>query len=127
MFGCLRNYENAAFYRKNPFVSFDSMYEKGRYVIFAVGSVSTEAYARHYVDFFSLISSDVQQRQAAIDALKAASVYTCAVDVQPDDQLLILVTCVEKDEERRVVAARRIRDDEDENRLKKLVERSRKR
>lgn len=127
MFGCLRNYEKAAFYRKNPFVSFDSMYEKGRYVIFAVGSVSTEANARHYVDFFSLISSDVQQRQAAIDALKAASVHTCAVDVRPDDQLLLLVTCVEKDEERRIVAARRVRDDEDEKGLKKLVERSRKR
>ena len=127
MFGCLRNFENVSFYRKNPFITFDSMYEESRYVIFAVGSVSTELYARHYVDFFSLISSDIQKRQAAIEALKAASVHTCTVDVRPEDQLLLLVTCVEKDEERRVVAARRIRDGEDEKELKKLAERSWKR
>ena len=127
MFGCLRNFENVSFYRKNPFITFDSMYEESRYVIFAVGSVSTELYARHYVDFFSLISSDIQKRQAAIEALKAASVHTCTVDVRPEDQLLLLVTCVEKDEERRVVAARRIQDGEDEKELKKLAERSCKR
>ena len=42
MFGNLRNYENASFYHKNPFISFDSMYEKGRYVIFAVTNISIE-------------------------------------------------------------------------------------
>ena len=79
------------------------------------------------MDFFALISTDIQKRQIAIDALKAASVHTCTIEVQPEDQLLILVTCVEKDEERRVVAARRIRDGEDEKELKDLAERSRKR
>ena len=127
MFGCLRNFESASFYRKNPFITFDSLYEEGRYVVFAVGSVSTELYARHYMDFFALISTDIQKRQTAIDAFKAASVHTCTIDVQPEDQLLILVTCVEKDEERRVVAARRIRDGEDEKELKDLAERSQKR
>ena len=127
MFGCLRNFENAAYYRRYPFITFDSMYEEGRYVIFAVGSVSTESHARHYVDLFALTSTDIRERQTAIDALKAASVHTCVIDVRPEDQLLILVTCVEKDEERRVVAARRIRDGEDEKELMELVERSRKR
>ena len=73
-----------------------------------------------------MISTDIQKRQTAIDALKAASVHTCTIDVQPEDQLLILVTCVEKDEDRRVVAARRIRDDENENALKERVTWSRK-
>ena len=127
MFGCLRNFENTSFYRKNPFITFDSLYEEGRYVIFAVGSVSAEMYSRHYVDFFSLTSSDVQKRQSAIDALKAASVHTCAIDVQAEEQQQLLVTCVGKDDERRVVAARRIRDGEDEKGLKKQVQRSRKR
>ena len=127
MFGSLRSFENASYYHKNPFLTFDSLYEEGRYVIFAVGSVSTEKYGRHYVDFFSLTSTDIRQRKAALDALKAASVHTCTVGVEPEDQLLILVTCVEKDEDRRVVAARRIREGEDEKELKALVERSRKR
>ena len=126
MFGKLRNYENAAFYHKNPFISFDSLYERGRYVVFAVGSISTEQYDAGYLDFFALTSANAQERQAAINTLKAISVYSCTIDVQPDDQLLLLVTCVDNDDERRVVAARRVRDGENEKELKKVVERSRK-
>ncbi|MCR5565615.1 MAG: hypothetical protein K6F61_02090 [Clostridiales bacterium] len=36
------------------------------------------------------------------------------VDVRIDDQILLLVTCVDKDTDRRIVAARRIRDGEEE-------------
>ena len=71
-------------------------------------------------------SANAQERQAAINTLKAISVYSCTIDVQPDDQLLLLVTCVDNDDERRVVAARRVRDGENEKELKKVVERSRK-
>lgn len=124
MFGCLRNYENKAYYHAEPFLSFDTMYEEGRYVIFAVGTVSTEEYGRHSVDFHDLKSLDWEARQKAIDALIDASVFSCPLDVRPDDQLLLLVTCMEKDQDRRVVAARRIRDGEDEAKLKKLVETS---
>ena len=53
--------------------------------------------------------------------------HTCPIDVEVNDQLLVLVTCVEKDEYRRVVVARRVRDGEDEAALKKLVNTSRKR
>ena len=127
MFGSLRNYENSTFYHNDPFITFDTMYETGRYVIFAVGCVSTEEWGRNYVDFYALRSANIHERQAAIDALIAASVHTCPIEVQADDQLLVLVTCVEKDEERRVVVARRIRDGEDEAELKKLVQKSRKR
>ena len=127
MFGSLRNYENRAYYHNAPFITFDTMYEEGRYVIVAVGSVSTEEWGRNYVNFYALKSLDIAGRQKAIDALISASVHTCTIDVQPEDQLLVLVTCVDKDEERRVVAARRIRDGEDEKELKMQVERSRKR
>ncbi len=127
MFGSLRNYENSTFYHNDPFITYDTMYETGRYVIFAVGSVSIQPRSRHYVDFFSFLSANVQTRQKAIDALKAASVYSCPIEVLPDDQLLILVTCVEKNEDRRIVAARRIRDGENEDRIKNLAMQSRKR
>ena len=126
MFGSLRNYENSTFYHNDPFITFDTMYETGRYVIFAVGTVSTEEGDRNYLDFYALRSANIPERQSAIEALIAASVHTCPIDVQADDQLLVLVTCVDKDEDRRVVVARRIRDGEDESGLKKLVENSRK-
>ena len=127
MFGSLRNYENQNFYHLDPFITFDTMYENGRYVIFAVSTVSTEEYDRHFVDLYELKSKDREKRQDAIDALISASVFTCSVDVRADDQILLLVTCTEKDQERRVIAARRIRDGEDEDAVKKLVERNRKR
>lgn len=127
MFGSLRNFENTSFYHNNPFIRLDTMYEDGAYVIFAVGGISTEPRAQHYVDFYSLTSSDrIRDRQTAIDALIAASVYTCPLDVQPDDQLLVLITCTEKDSERRMVAARRVRDGENENTLKERVNMSKK-
>ena len=126
MFGCLRNYEKASFYHSSPFITFDSLYEEGRYVIFAVSSVSVEPGLRGYVDFFALTSDRLDERQAAIVALIAASVHTCAVDVEPEDQLLLLVTCSDREENRRIVAARRIRDGETEGDLKALVGRTRK-
>ncbi|MBQ9298937.1 MAG: class B sortase [Clostridia bacterium] len=127
MFGSLRNYENSTFYHNAPFISFDTMYEPGRYVVFAAGIISTNEHEQNYVDFFSLQSADISARQSAIEMLISVSVHTCTIDVQPEDQILILVTCVEKEEDRRVIAARRIRDSEDEKELKKLVENSRKR
>ena len=127
MFGNLRNYENSTFYRNDPFITFDTMYETGRYVIFAVGCVSIEEWGRNYLDFYALRSANVPERQAAIDALIGASVHTCPIEVEVNAQLLVLVTCLEKDDERRVVAARRVREGEDEATLKKLVNMSRKR
>ena len=124
MFGCLRNYENLAFYHSNPFISFNSIYEEGRYVFFAVGCVSTEPRTRHYVDFIAINSTDYLERKSVIDTLIVASVHSCFVDVNPEDQLLILVTCTEKDGDRRMLAARRVRDGENEAELKKIVERS---
>ncbi len=126
MFGCLRNFENRSFYHANPFITFDTLYEDGRYVIFAVSSVSTEENVRNSLDFYALQSTEIGLRSQAISGLISASVHTCEIDVQPDDQLLILVTCVEKENERRVVAACRIRDGESEAALRSQVERSRK-
>ena len=53
--------------------------------------------------------------------------HTCTIDVLPQDQFLLLITCVSKDEERRVVAARRVRDGEDEQELKRQAAKSKKR
>ena len=124
MFGCLRNYENIGFYRAHPFVTFDTLYEDGRYVIFSVGTVNIVEPVRNYVNLFAFLSNSIQDRQTALNALANASVFSCPIDVRPDDQLLLLVTCVDYDNERRVVAARRVREGEDENELKTLVERS---
>ncbi len=120
-FGSLRNYENRSFYRSDPFISFDTMYENGRYVVFSVGNVSLEEGGNHYVDFFAFLFNNAEERRRAVDALTQASIYPALIDVQPEDQLLLLVTCTAKDSERRVIAARRVREDETESGLARII------
>ena len=126
MFGNLRNYENATYYRNNPFITFDTLYEDGRYVIFAVCTVSTNPQSNHYMNWAHLRSSSVPNRQTAIDRLFQFSVYGKYVDVRPDDQILLLVTCVDDASDRRVIAARRLRDDETEEGLLPIIQQTRK-
>ena len=121
MFGCLRNYESVAFYRNHPFVTFDTAYEEGRYVIFAVGTLTQNRERLHYVDVGKLLSLNIADRNEAISQLRRISEMSVAIDVKAEDQLLLLITCVGDDTERRFVAARRIRPDEDESQLQKLV------
>lgn len=126
MFGGLRNYENLTYYRNNPFITFDTIYEDGRYVIFAACTISTNVKNWRYVNWSHMNSSSVALRQQAIDSLFRFSVYGKYIDVRPDDQILLLVTCVEAEEDRRVIAARRIREDETEEELLKIVQKTRK-
>ncbi len=91
-------------------------------MVFSTGIISLEEETPHYLDFFALGSRKVDERRQAIRTLRDVSLYGSSVDVRPDDQLLILVTCVDSDTERRIVAARRIRDDENQKDLKTLAE-----
>lgn len=125
MFGCLRNYENTTFYRKNPFITFDTAYEDGRYVIFAVATISTDAKDWRFVNFSHLMTSTLSLRTQAIASLHRFSVYSSQIDVRPEDQLLLLITCVDDKDDRRVVAARRIREGESEDELLALVKKTR--
>ena len=112
MFGGLRNYENPNYCARNRFISFSSLYEEGRYVIFAAGRIGIEEGQPDYIDPFSMLSDNAEERAEMIDRLKKASAWSGSVDVSPEDQLLILVTCVDDDDHRRVVAARRLREGE---------------
>lgn len=124
MFGNLRNYEKISYYRKNPFITFDTMYENGRYVIFSVAELSLNARDHNFMNFTKISSDSIAWRKEAISELVNNSVFYVGIDVQPQDQLLLLITCVDDEEERRIVAARRIRDDETEEALQRKVDQS---
>ena len=117
MFGCLRNYEDIGYYRKNPFIEFDSIYEDGKYVIFAISEVSIDSRYGNYNGFFHLNSCSTAERKEIINGLFKFAEYVCPIDVSVEDQLLLLVTCVGEDSERRVLAARRFRTGETEGGL----------
>ena len=126
MFGSLRNYENLRYYKANPFITFDTAYEEGEYVVFCVATVGVTPESRSSVNFALLESLSLAQREEAIETLTGYSLYKTSLDVQPDDQLLLLMTCVDDDSERRVVAARRLREGENRERLEKIVQEARK-
>ncbi|MCR5369973.1 MAG: sortase [Clostridium sp.] len=124
MFGCLRNYEDLSVYKSSPFITFDTMYEDGRYVVFAVSRVSTDPKAKRYLDAADVFSENLARRQKAIDTLLSSSVYYGRVGVAPEDQLLLLVTCMDDPADRRIVAARRLREGETERLLEQKVKKT---
>lgn len=77
---------------------------------------TTSGTARWY-NLWSLTADSYTEREAAIRALERRSVISSALDVQADEQILLLVTCLDGDTERLVVAARRLREGEQANQL----------
>ena len=65
-----------------------------------------------WYDLWSLASNSCAEREEAIRTLEKRSAVPNTLDVQAEDQLLLLVTCLDGDTERLVVAARRLREDE---------------
>ena len=117
MFGSLRKYKDSAYFQKHRIITFDSMYEEGRYAVFAVLEMDTAPGVARWYDLWSLTTNSREKREEAIRTLERRSAVSSALDVQAEDQLLLLVTCLDGDTERLVVAARRLREGETENSL----------
>ena len=116
MFGKLLKYRDSAWYRSHGFVTFNSQYEDGRYVIFSAAKVQIVP-GTSFVNLYGLLTDEIAQREEIIAQLNNLSFFNNYVDVRPDDQLLLMITCDGDDDERFVVAARRIREGESETSL----------
>ena len=121
MFGHLKSYEKADYFQDHAIITFDNAYEDGRYVVFAVGTYSLQSNSDHYLNLNVLDSRDVAGRNRQIRRLQEGAVLKADVDVQAEDQILLLITCVDDDNERRILAARRVRDEETEAELIRQV------
>ena len=117
MFGRLHKYKDSNYLRKNRIITFDTMYEDGRFAVFAVAEINTVPGTSAYFDIWSLDTLTPEDRAEALRKLGIRSFNGISLDVQPDDQILLLVTCVGDDDFRLVVAARRLRDGETESSL----------
>ncbi len=122
MFGWLHRYRQLNFYRQNPFVTCNTLYEDGRYVIFAISDISLLNGSLKYLNIYDLNSPDAARREDAICRLYSLSEHPHAVDVAVGDQLLVLVTCTGDDNTRLLVTARRIRDNESEATLQYSIQ-----
>ena len=117
MFGHLKKFRDPAYAFQNRIVQLDTIFEEGTYAVFAAGVVSLIPGASHYVSLYGLASRSRSARETALAAMISASDISCVLDVGVEDQLLLLITCVDDDNERLVVAARRLREGETENSL----------
>ena len=112
MFGDLRKFEKSSYLYQHQVFSFDTLYEDGQYAVFAVANISLIRGTNHFVDLSAIQSPKREARLREMKALSAASMVDVPLDVNEEDQLLLLITCVGDDNQRLVVAARRLRDGE---------------
>ena len=108
MFGNLRKYEDSSYCFKHRFLQFDTLYEEGKFEIFAVATISLTPGKAKFLDLTALQSSDRNTRKEALVSLQNASAYQGVGEVKADDQILLLITCVGDEDERLIVAARRV-------------------
>jgi len=123
MFGILTHYRKLNFLRQHPLIAFSTLWEKESYAVFAVMQVSSKTDSPNYFNYFS---SPTFGSTAAFDeyvaGVKARSLFTIPVDVEPDDALLTLSTCL--DDDRLVLLARRLRPGETRDAVVSAVEES---
>jgi len=117
MFSRLRKYKDSAYCFAHRVITFDTMYEDGKFAVFAVAEISTVPGKAAWYDIWSLESDDREEREKAIRELERISVSGSVIDVQPEEQILLLVTCLDGDTDRLIVAARRLREGETESSL----------
>ena len=121
MFGILTHYRKLDFLRQHPLIAFSTLWEKESYAVFAVMLVSSKTGDANYFNYFSnpTFASDADFN-AYIAEVAARSEFAIPVDVQPDDALLTLSTCI--DDDRLVLMARRLRPGETRDAVVSAVE-----
>ncbi len=118
MFNNLIKYDDIEFYKQNPVISFDTIYEEGQWVIFAVMKIDAkENNGSPSFNFMKLgdALSDPLNFQAFISDIRNHSVIDteAAIAVTTDDELLTLSTCsYEHSDYRTVIVARKVRANE---------------
>ena len=120
MFAKLTHYRKKDDWKKHPFVTLSTLWEKESYVIFAVLDVPDRPDDPGYVNYFShpSFSSDEAFRDY-MELVRAHSVIPCHLAVGPEDALLTLSTCM--GDHHLVVLARRFRKDENSAFLRSLL------
>lgn len=117
MFGSLKKYKvkDASFYRAHPFIEFNTLYENGTYVIFAVCEVDLRSSRPDYLPFWRNVHFGyAEEFENYIDQARRLSHYRCNVDVEVGDRLLTLSTCIGDDDNKRlVILSRKLRPGED--------------
>lgn len=113
MFGKLFHYQQLNFIVEHPVIQFDTLYQLGAYVPYAVAVISTDPSKPHYFSACVPRFANVDALYAYVNRLRELSSLALPVDLMPDDRLLTLITCHGREgHERLIVALRALRDNE---------------
>ncbi len=120
MFAQITHYRKKDYWKKHPFITLSTLWEKENYVVFAVLDVPDKPDDPDYVNYFShaVFSSD-DAFNDYMEQVREHSMISCYLAVKPDDALLTLSTCI--GDHHLVVLARRFRKDENKAFLKRLL------
>lgn len=117
MFGTLKSYRELDFYKQNPVIYFDSLYEQRVYKIFAimvVNDAEDDTFGYTYTAYRNAFTSDTDFMQW-IDRSRQRSLIDTTVDVNAEDEILTLSTCCyDYTNARLVILGRLVRDGESE-------------
>lgn len=115
MFGGILDYTKLSFYKENPLIDFDTIYNDGTYKVFAV--IITNVKKEHdngYV--FNYMQNRFVSENNFLnwaENVKVRSIIDTGVDINGTDEVITLSTCsYEFDDARTVVFARKVRQGE---------------
>ncbi len=115
MFGGILDYTKLNFYKENPLIQFDSLYDSNTYKVFAVivTNVNKEDDNGYVFNYMQSHFSSENNFLNWIENIKVRSVINTGVDVIGSDEVITLSTCsYQFDNARTVVFARKVREGE---------------
>ena len=113
MFAHLKNYNEVEFYKNNPVLRFDTIYERSEWIVFSNFRTTTSWSTGVPFDYLKTSFKTDDEFLTFVNEIKKRSLLNMPVDVRADDKILLLSTCsYEKSNWRMIIAARRIRDGE---------------
>lgn len=115
MFGGILDYTKLSFYKENPLIQFDSLYDSNTYKVFAVivTNVNKEDDNGYVFNYMQNRFSSESNFLNWIENIKVRSVINTGVEVIGSDEIIALSTCsYQFDDARTVVFARKVRQGE---------------
>lgn len=113
MFAKLKNYDDVEFYKQNPVIKFDTIYDRGDWVVFADFRATTNSSTGKIFEYRKFDFKDADAFNNFVTAIRKRSYFNTPIEVNENDQILLLSTCsYEKQHWRMVIAARKVREGE---------------
>lgn len=115
MFHHLLRYKDINFLKENPVFTFDTIYDKGEWKIFAYIITNGSNRKEEFFDYQKSTFKDDFDFMNFIYKLRIRSVYNIdSVDINENDQIITLSTCsYELNDYRTLIVARKVREGED--------------